>query len=96
MTQRALLAATRTYIEAQIERAKKPYQDPYTLLSFASSLEKAIDAKPGQSDLVEQTRRLVWKTVLSYEMGTYDVFTPEEAKTLIGLTLASVHEQLAL
>lgn len=90
MTPRELLIATRTYIDSQVEKAEKPYADKYDLLSFASALEKAVDAKPGELDLIEETRRLVWRTAESYQAGTYDVFTPAEARTLIDLTLAQL------
>ena len=89
VTPRALLIATRAYIEKENEKAKK-LRESYALLSFAYCLEQAIDAKPGESELTERMRRLVWKTAESCALGRYDVFTPEEAFTLIELTLATL------
>ncbi len=73
-----ILAKMREWIEAEVAKAKRPYQDPFELTSLAFAAEQAAG-----KGAFEQVRDKLWLAAAVELFGTYDVMTPREALRII-------------
>lgn len=85
MNPKEVLLKMRGWIEAEIEKAKKPFADPFVLTSLAYCAEKVAGAAEVQETL------LLLRSVAAAERqhGIYDVATPYGAMFLINRALAA-------
>ena len=77
------LLKMRTWVEAEIERGRLPYQDPFSLVSISSCVDKAL----GESERGEILALLQRVAAREPQVGTYDVVTPHQAIFLINAAL---------
>lgn len=97
MTPRDVLAMMRTWIEAEIKKAEKPFADPFQLTSLSYCAVRVCHSKDDwhKHDIVlppeaEETLRMLRETAaIEGQVGTYDVVAPYSAIFLINRTLAT-------
>jgi len=85
MNTQGILNKIRDWISAEYEKAERPGTEPFSLVSLAYCVSQAC----GRDD--EKTiMPLLQDAVRSGQLGTYDVFTPEEVLRIIERTAFAV------
>lgn len=89
MTPQEALQKMRGWIEAEIQRSKKPYQDPFTLTSLVYCASKAVGPEHLQAS--EDALARLRSITLANNMPRHDVFDPAEALALIEQALTQAN-----
>ena len=76
-----ILARTRAWIEAEIEKAKRPYADKFDLTSLSLCVHKAAGAEQFQA--AERTLTVLRDVTLSKRLLRHDVVSAKEALAII-------------
>lgn len=84
MTTEEILEKMRAWVLAEIEKAKRPGMDPFTLTSLTFCAIKAAG-----DDAYDLVREKFWAAARDEGLGRYDVVTPDEALRLIEIVRAA-------
>ncbi len=78
MDTHAILERMHDWIASEIENAERPGMEPFTLTSLAYCVAQVCDA-----DAIRVIMPLLRDAVRLEQLGTHDVFTPDQATRII-------------
>jgi len=85
MNMREALLAVYAYVEAEIEKAKKPYADKFDLTSLSFCVSKALPNHPKEA---EEALAEIRKLTAAQHWPRSDVMAPWEILSIVGQTLS--------